>query len=195
MAIQCISSNRIRPGTELQFIYTLQISVFVCLILLAIQSSADDRVNTGDHIVFITAPAPEELANILYPPRYRSGGASDDRVNTQASFGLMINFAFDSAEILAESLTLLESVGEMMGIQSVAGKGIVVEGHTDAFGSDAYNQKLSERRARAIRQHLIGNYGVDPTRIIAVGKGERELYEADRPTAAINRRVSFRPAL
>lgn len=48
----------------------------------------------------------------------------------------------------------------------------VIEGHTDAKGSDSYNQKLSQRRAEAVRQALISQQGVDANRISAVGYGE-----------------------
>ena len=82
----------------------------------------------------------------------------------------------------------------MMGIESVAGRSIVVEGHTDAIGSEAYNQQLSEVRAKAIKRHLVEHYGVAPKRLVTVGKGERELYADGEPGASVNRRATFRPA-
>lgn len=48
---------------------------------------------------------------------------------------------------------------------------ITVTGHTDRIGSDAYNQKLSERRAEAAKNYLVGK-GVSANRLAAVGKGE-----------------------
>lgn len=48
----------------------------------------------------------------------------------------------------------------------------VIEGHTDSTGADNYNQKLSQRRANAVVQSLVGNYGIDASRISAVGYGE-----------------------
>ncbi|MFV0237349.1 MAG: OmpA family protein [Flavobacteriales bacterium] len=50
----------------------------------------------------------------------------------------------------------------------------VLEGHTDARGSNSYNQKLSQRRADAIRKYLI-TQGADASRLSAVGKGEAEI--------------------
>jgi outer membrane protein OmpA-like peptidoglycan-associated protein len=67
----------------------------------------------------------------------------------------------------------------------------VVEGHTDSVGTDAYNQKLSERRANAVREVLVNQYGVGGTRVNAVGYGESRPV-ADNATEegrAINRRV------
>ena len=46
-------------------------------------------------------------------------------------------------------------------------------GHTDLIGSDIYNQKLSERRADAVKKYLAG-HGIKDVRIKAIGKGESE---------------------
>jgi OOP family OmpA-OmpF porin len=72
---------------------------------------------------------------------------------------------------------------------------VTVEGHTDSTGSDAYNQKLSERRAKAVVRYLEQNVGVDPSRLSAVGYGESKPV-ASNDTAegrAKNRRVEFTP--
>jgi len=47
-----------------------------------------------------------------------------------------------------------------------------IEGHTDNVGSDSLNQSLSERRADAVKSHLVGREGISSTRLTAVGKGE-----------------------
>lgn len=69
---------------------------------------------------------------------------------------------------------------------------ILIEGHTDATGSDNYNEELSERRAEAVQKFLIGQ-GVDPSRMKAVGYGESQPV-ADNDTAdgrQANRRVEI----
>ena len=66
-----------------------------------------------------------------------------------------------------------------------------VEGYTDSTGNPAYNQKLSERRADAVRNVLVNQYGVAADRINSVGYGENNPV-ADNATSegrAINRRV------
>ena len=66
-----------------------------------------------------------------------------------------------------------------------------VEGHTDSVGTDAYNQSLSEKRADAVRDVLVNQYGVGGDRLNAVGYGESRPV-ADNATEegrAINRRV------
>ncbi|HEY0970903.1 MAG TPA: OmpA family protein, partial [Gemmatimonadales bacterium] len=71
-------------------------------------------------------------------------------------------------------------------------RSILVEGHTDAVGSEASNQLLSERRANSVRAALIAE-GIDPTRITATGYGESRPVD-DNSTAtgrARNRRVDI----
>ena len=72
---------------------------------------------------------------------------------------------------------------------------IIATGHTDSIGSDAYNMKLSMRRAESVKAYLISR-GVDANRIQTVGKGERQpvapnkLNGKDNPAGrALNRRV------
>jgi outer membrane protein OmpA-like peptidoglycan-associated protein len=67
-----------------------------------------------------------------------------------------------------------------------------IEGHTDATGSDEYNQRLSERRASAVRDFLAAQ-GVDMNRMVAVGYGEyRPVADNDtREGRQKNRRVEI----
>jgi len=68
---------------------------------------------------------------------------------------------------------------------------VVIEGHTDSRGSDAYNQGLSQRRADSVRQYLIDKFGISASRLTAKGYGESKPI-ADNNTAQgrqRNRRV------
>ena len=69
---------------------------------------------------------------------------------------------------------------------------VEVGGHTDSIGSDAYNQKLSVRRAESVKNYLVGK-GVEKNRVYTEGKGEKQPV-ADNKTAegrAKNRRVEI----
>lgn len=141
-------------------------------------------------------PAPETLAKLLVPPRYRSADMEIDGTQAESGggFGMLINFELNSAAISPESLPLLESVGKMFELPRVAGKVIVVAGHADARGSDAYNQALSERRANTIKEYLVESFGIEPNRLMTVGYGEYQPYDRADPLNGINRRVEFSAA-
>ena len=78
-------------------------------------------------------------------------------------------FAFGEHELLPEAATVLDRLVEVM--QHYGSAPVRVDGHTDAIGSDAANQALSERRAQAVVDHLVAA-GVDPGRLRAQGFGE-----------------------
>lgn len=132
--------------------------------------------------LYVEPPAPSELAQHLFGPRYRSAGY----------FGMRIQFAFDSAMLRPESLPLLDSVGEMMKLPESKGRTVMVEGHTDGVGSAHYNNDLSLRRANAVVTYLTQSFDLPRTRFSVSGKGESDLLEPEDPAADINRRAVFR---
>ena len=68
---------------------------------------------------------------------------------------------------------------------------IAIEGHTDSKGEDAFNLKLSQTRADAIRTYLVANLGLNPARIVAIGYGESRPIASNETNEgrAMNRRV------
>lgn len=101
------------------------------------------------------------------------------------------NFDFDKAVLKpAGKAALGNLVAEMK--QSTKVDGILIVGHTDSKGTDAYNQRLSERRASAAKEYLVAE-GVPAGIITAKGMGESQPI-ADNATAAgraQNRRVEI----
>lgn len=80
-----------------------------------------------------------------------------------------ILFDFDSADINKHTTTL---DGMANFIKSHPMKDITVEGHTDNKGSESYNMKLSQSRAKAVKNVLVDQYGIQSMRLKAVGFGE-----------------------
>jgi OmpA-OmpF porin, OOP family len=80
-----------------------------------------------------------------------------------------VNFAFDSAELDAASKRALDAIVDTVKAHGEVTLGVV--GHTDSVGPEAYNQRLSERRAQAVRDYLVAA-GVDGDKLVASGKGE-----------------------
>lgn len=103
-------------------------------------------------------------------------------------------FEYNQAELRSTARQRLHAVAEALKANPSAE--IVVEGHTDAVGSDQYNAQLSQRRAEAVRQFLVEE-GIEMNRVRAVGRGEDEpIAENDTATGRANNRrveIHFRP--
>jgi len=84
---------------------------------------------------------------------------------------LRIHFDTDKATIRPESQPKVDKFSEFL--MQNKGSLVRIEGHTDSRGSDNYNMILSKKRAASI-QHSLIEYGVSPSRLSAVGKGEKE---------------------
>ena len=178
-------------------------AVLVALVAMLLSGGATRADESSDVEIFEgPVPSAEELGSILYPePRPEEVRTRGIIVRPAAtapdgpkSFGFLIQFAFDSSEILPASRPYLDQVGRMLNLDNLAERRLAIEGHTDASGSEAYNQKLSERRARAIASYLVTNHGVETSRLRAVGKGESRPLKGQDPLDPRNRRVEFRSA-
>lgn len=98
-------------------------------------------------------------------------------------------FATNSSEVRSAAYPVLDAAYSKL--QKSSAK-LRITGHTDSRGSEAYNQALSERRAKAVKQYLVGK-GAKASNLEAVGKGESDPV-ADNLTKegrALNRRVDF----
>ncbi len=81
-------------------------------------------------------------------------------------------FEFDKAEVTPAQPELETLANTLKG--STAPKQVKVVGHTDRLGSDEYNQRLSERRAEAVKNYIVEK-GVEPDRVVAEGKVKKNL--------------------
>jgi len=108
-------------------------------------------------------------------------------------------FGFDKAKLKDEGKAALDEAAAKIKANPEI-KAVIVTGHTDRIGSDAYNQKLSERRAKQVADYLVAQ-GVDSSLITATGKGESEPVvqcEGNKATKKLisclqpNRRVEIR---
>ncbi|MCD1607785.1 OmpA family protein [Stutzerimonas kunmingensis] len=102
---------------------------------------------------------------------------------------LDVKFDFDKSRVREESYSDIKNLADFM--QQYPQTNTTVEGHTDSVGTDQYNQRLSERRAEAVRNVLVNEYGVEGGRVNSTGYGESRPV-ADNATEEgrqINRRV------
>lgn len=138
-------------------------------------STSKKRPSETDHMEQIVPPGP--VVRTPPPPV--------QRFRTQS-----ILFKFDSDEMIGNYHEVLEELAEFL---KSGFRELIVEGHTDSIGSIPYNQKLSERRAEAIKRYLVRHFGLDGRKIRTIGYGEL------RPIAdngnyqgrQLNRRVEF----
>ncbi len=127
----------------------------------------------------------EELAD-------QSQGLSVKSTETDITVSLPgdVLFAFDSDAVSKNAEPALEKIARF--IASVPAGVVVVEGHTDSVGTQAYNHDLSRRRARSVAAWLTA-HGVPEARLTERGKGEGEPVATNETEAgkATNRRVDF----
>lgn len=104
-------------------------------------------------------------------------------------YALKVQFDTDKSVIKKQYFEELNEIGE--GLQADTTLKGTIEGHTDSTGRAAYNQALSERRAKAVRDYIIKNYNIEDSRIKVIGYGQDKPV-ADNKTAAgraKNRRI------
>lgn len=100
-------------------------------------------------------------------------------------------FDFDSAKIKSVYDPMIDNAVTVM--KSNPGLTIEIQGHTDSYGTDTYNQGLSERRANSVKQELI-KHGVQENRLTTIGFGESQPVESNGTPEgrAYNRRVVYK---
>jgi OOP family OmpA-OmpF porin len=101
-----------------------------------------------------------------------------------------VNFDFDKATIRPDAKVILDEAASQLSKNPDVR--VSVEGHTDSVGKDAYNQKLSERRAASVKSYLVGK-GVSDSRLSSVGYGESKPVSSNdtKDGRALNRRVEL----
>lgn len=126
----------------------------------------------------LVAVQPPPVAPIVYPV-----------LEEKVSIELNVLFDSDKAVIKPEYFHEISDVAAFM--RKYGNTSGVIEGHTDSTASEEYNQKLSEKRALAVMKLLIVKYGIDPTRLRAVGYGESRPIATNSTSQGrqLNRRV------
>jgi outer membrane protein OmpA-like peptidoglycan-associated protein len=126
------------------------------------------------------------------PPRSLTS-AEREGIATMAqakpNIDLEITFDHGSANIGQKSLASVQALGRALASPGLKGSTFVVAGHTDAAGTDVYNQDLSERRADSIKRYLVEKFHIAGSDLVTVGYGKSKLKDPSQPLAEVNRRV------
>jgi OOP family OmpA-OmpF porin len=129
------------------------------------------------------APQPAQQVKPVEAPKPKP-------VAEKVTFAADVLFDFDKSLVKPEGKSKLDDLsGKVKGVNLEV---VIAIGHADSIGSDAYNQKLSVRRAESVKAYLVSK-GIEANRIYTEGKGEKQPV-ADNKTRegrAKNRRVEI----
>jgi outer membrane protein OmpA-like peptidoglycan-associated protein len=156
-------------------------------VMLALPAAAQDAPYSTEQLVDFFVNSVEMGAS-----RGICIGTPDECAPAEAPKGLdmLVTFELDSADLTAEARQNLVVFAQMMQDERLEVARFVVEGHTDARGTEGYNLELSEARAEAVKTYLAG-LGISPERLTAIGFGmakprKEDLFDPE------NRRVELR---
>jgi outer membrane protein OmpA-like peptidoglycan-associated protein len=156
-------------------------------------AAAADVVSSQQILDALTAgPKPTSLVDRLRTTRSPTFDDRDYKVASAQSMpaiDLQVYFDFDSTEISLDAEGQLRELGRALADPKLKGATISINGHTDGKGSDAFNKRLSERRAASIKTYLVDNFGLSASNLRTVGYGKSRLKNPGDPFAAENRRV------
>jgi len=155
-------------------------------------SATDFALTLGLQYLFgQEAPAVAAAAPVAQPPGDADGdGVTDDldkcpgtergykvdavgcyiELKEKVSVELEVEFAFDSSVVQNQYKPEIAEAADFL--KQYHGTRATIEGHTDSRGTDEYNQGLSERRAQAVVDVLVNDFGIDANRLQAIGYGE-----------------------
>jgi len=159
---------------------------------------ADDTTASASESKVSAAPVDSDGDGVYDDQDQCPGTAAGTRVDSDgcpmpvervASIKLKVNFAFDSSKVTEKYFDDISELASFL--KRFDDIDVELEGHTDSIGTETYNQKLSERRARAVKDVLVNQHGIAASRIKPVGYGELQpVASNDNPEGrAENRRT------
>lgn len=152
-----------------------------------IVAGGDDAAPVGDTAGSETSGGLVEVASNDKPPTIDPNQVG--LLPEELQVNVRISFNYDSAVLDASQQPVLDQMCRVMKGSDI--KLFRIMGHTDSAGSDEYNENLSALRAEEVKRRLVADCGIDPSRLEAMGLGERFPFDKRDPKGAENRRVEF----
>ena len=162
-------------------------SAIVFFLAVAVMFALVGCATTGDE-----AAPPAETGSEFSDAGATAAEPEPEEVVVQWTNPGTVHFEFDSSDIRADAVPILEAAAEQM---NATGLKVIISGYCDNRGSEEYNLALGDRRAAAVRRYLT-NLGVPSGQMMIVSYGElRPLRRDNNEEAwAANRRAEFEPA-
>jgi outer membrane protein OmpA-like peptidoglycan-associated protein len=145
--------------------------------------------------------AQQKTAQVNLPDSLRNRAAAsltpDERqrltvlVDGRPNIDISVKFDYNADRVGAAAVPATDEIGKALVSPKLAGGTFLVAGHTDGKGTDDYNQRLSERRAEAVKAYLVAHYQIPAANLITVGYGKSKLKNVNNPLAPENRRVQL----
>ena len=144
-------------------------------------------------------PNEEEFIEALSPEPDAAGGLKmrgikpipAARPEAPKGASMALKFDFNSAILSASAKQTLDKLGAALQDERLEGYRFQIEGHTDSKGSAVYNNRLSERRARSVKEYLVERFQIAPERLKTLGRGEEAPLVSEDPEDPTNRRVQI----
>ncbi|HYD74631.1 outer membrane protein OmpA [Ramlibacter sp.] len=135
-------------------------------------------------------PAPAAQPAPPPPPAARPAPAPQPPAATKVTYAADTFFDFDKAVLKPEGRAKLDDL--VSKVKDINLEVVIAVGHTDSIGANAYNQRLSVRRAEAVKAYLVSK-GIEKNRVYTEGKGEAQPVADNRTREgrAKNRRVEI----
>lgn len=134
--------------------------------------------------------APPAAAPAPVPAPAPKPAAKPKPVAEKITFAADVLFDFDKATLKPEGKTKMDELASK--VKDMSLEVVIAIGHTDSIGADAYNQKLSVRRAESVKAYMVSK-GIEPNRVYTEGKGEKQpvASNATKDGRQKNRRVEI----
>ena len=174
------------------------VSLLVCLMLFATACSKkaiEADSSTDQQAVQAAQPQPESVETDTQPEPNATALQDQARAEAEAAKTMFLNahifFEFDSAMLGAEAQELLSQKAQWLSDNANV-QAVLIEGHCDERGTDAYNMALGSRRANVVKDFLM-NLGVNEARLETQSYGEEKplVMGSDEAAFAKNRRATF----
>jgi outer membrane protein OmpA-like peptidoglycan-associated protein len=115
------------------------------------------------------------------------GGAAE--APHPSAVALDVKFALGSADLTDSARQTVGQLAKAIKSEQLMPYRFTLSGHTDSTGKPDANLALSQRRAEAVKQYLVSNFGISADRLEAVGRGQEEPIDPAHPESGVNRRV------